>query len=112
MTRNTDGMTYDGLERAGDTAGTFGLWPGVAGVQLESEADVFCPQCARDILGEEAFDRVKQESFRMEPFGGVSAVLSSEEWDCPGATWGHCGINLDVSVIHYDDVCNPEWCEL
>lgn len=72
---------------------------------MEHEADVFCPQCAKDKLGEEAFNRAKSENFRHEEFGGVSAVLSNKEWDCPGATCGHCGIELDVRVIHYDGVC-------
>lgn len=113
----TDDMTYDRLERAdsGYSADTFGLRPGVAGVYMEHKADVFCGTCARDILGEDLFNRLKRERVgydhdRVDELGNVAAVLSSEEWDCPGADCGHCGVPLDVRTIHYDAVCQPESC--
>lgn len=42
-------MKYDHLERADQDleADTVGLWPGVAGVQMEKKADVFCPSVPR-----------------------------------------------------------------
>lgn len=106
-------MRYEAFERAENNyaADTVGLWPGIAGVYLEGDADVYCPKCAHDILGDELFATVKRENTRTDEHGSVSAVLSSEEWDCPGATCGHCAIRLDVSVIHYDGVCNPDWCD-
>jgi hypothetical protein len=110
-------MQYDHLERAGSdhTAPTFGLAPGIAGVHIEHKADVFCKDCAKGILGEELFQRVKREDPNYDhelsdELGNVAAVLSSEEWDCPGATCGHCGIGLDVRVIHHDGVCQPDTC--
>jgi hypothetical protein len=110
-------MQHDQFERAGHdhTAPTFGLAPGIAGVYMEHKADVFCKDCAEDILGEELFQRVKREDLGhdhelSDELGNVAAVLSSEEWDCPGATCGHCGIDLDVRVIHYDGVCQPDTC--
>ncbi|MFO8151381.1 MAG: hypothetical protein R6T93_13960 [Trueperaceae bacterium] len=94
-----------------------GLWPGVAAIYMEQLADVFCNDCALDILGPELFDDVRIENLgydhaRADELGNVAAVLSTEEWDCPGAHCGHCGITLDVRVAHYDEVCRPEWCEL
>jgi hypothetical protein len=110
-------MTYDHLERADadHKAETVGLRPGIAGVYMEHHADVFCPTCARDILGDDLFERVKTESpgydhDKSDELGNVAAVLSTEEWDCPGANCAHCGIGLDVRVIHYDSVCQPDWC--
>lgn len=108
-------MRYDRFERADSdlTADTFGLSPGVAGVQMEHKADVFCPHCAEDILGSELFDRLKEDDLgydhpHADELGNVTAVLSTTEWDCPGANCGHCGIPLDVRVLHYDDVCRPD----
>ena len=110
-------MTYERLERADpdDCATTVGKPPGVAGVHIEHKADVFCPDCARDILGDDLYARVKQEApgydhDRADELGGVSAVFSTSEWDCPGASCGHCGIPLDVRVLHYDGVCQPDTC--
>lgn len=112
-------MEYDQFERADadDTADTFGLSPGVAAVQMERKADVFCRTCARDMLGEEAFDRLKEENLGHDhelagEFGNVTVVLSSEEWDCPGANCGHCGVPLDVKDIHYEEVCQLDTCPL
>ena len=115
-------MTTDPYERferadADYTADTFGLWPGVAGVYMEHKADVFCPTCAEDILGEELFEQLKEDDLGhdhplVNELGNVAAVLSTEEWDCPGANCGHCGISLDVNVIHYDGVCYDETCPL
>lgn len=111
-----ESMTFERFERADaeHTADTFGLRPGVAGVQMEHKADVFCPTCAKDILGD-CFDRLKEENLgydhpHADELGNVTAVLSSEEWDCPGANCGHCGIPLDVRTIHYADVCQPDTC--
>lgn len=111
--------TYERFERADAdyTADTFGLWPGVAGVYMEHKADVFCPTCAEDILGEELFEQLKDDDLGCDhplvnELGNVAAVLSTEEWDCPGANCGHCGISLDVNVIHYDGVCYDETCPL
>lgn len=106
-------MKYDRFERADAThdAVSFGLSPGVAGIQIEELADVFCRQCAQDILGEETFETVKERNAMTEEYGNAAAVLTSEEWDCPGANCGHCGISLDVSVIHYD-VCDVDTCPL
>jgi hypothetical protein len=113
----SDDMTHDPFGRtdADHTAETFGLAPGVAGVYMEKMADVFCRDCARDILGEELFERLKEDSLgydhpKADELGNVAAVLASEEWDCPGATCGHCGISLDVRVIHYDGPCQPDTC--
>jgi hypothetical protein len=110
-------MTYEPFARsdADHTADTFGLWPGVAAVNMEHKADVFCKTCARDILGEELFERLKDDGLgcdhpKGDELGNVAAVLSTEEWDCPGAFCGHCGIELDVRVIHYDDVYQPATC--
>lgn len=110
-------MQYDQFERADAdyTADTFGLTPGVAAVYMEHKADVFCQTCARDILGDDIFERVKEERVghdhdKVDELGNVAAVLSTEEWDCPGANCGHCGIQLDVRVIHYDGVCQPDTC--
>jgi hypothetical protein len=94
---------------------TFGLHPGVAGVYMEHQADVYCPTCAEDILYEATWDRVQREDIgydhpQHERLGNVAAVLASEEWDCPGATCGHCGVPLDVKAIHYDGVCQPRSC--
>jgi len=93
--------TYEMFERsdADYPAGTVGLWPGIAGVYIERQADVFCPTCAKDTLGEELFERLKTENLgydhpRADDLGNVAVVLSTEEWDCPGATCGHCGIDL------------------
>lgn len=112
-----DDMTYERFERADADyeAGTFGLRPGVAGVYMEHHADVFCKTCAKDILGEELFQDLKQDDLgydhpMADELGNVAAVLSTEEWDCPGANCGHCGISLDVRVIHYDGVCQPDTC--
>lgn len=112
-------MRYSLGERsnAGYKADKVGLWPGVAAVYIEEFADVFCNQCARDTLGDELFEQVRIEDLgcdhpRADEFGNVAAVLSTSEWDCPGANCGHCGIVLDVRVAHYDEVCQPEWCEL
>jgi len=111
------GMTYAPLERAECTytAETWGLWPGVAAVYMEEHADVFCKTCAKDILGEALFERLREENLGYDhpladTLGNVAVVLSDEEWDCPGAHCGHCGIALDVEVVHYDGVCNPDWC--
>jgi len=110
-------MTYDRLERSDTdyTADTFGLTPGVAAVYMEHQADVFCETCARDILGEELFGRLKDGDLgydhpKADELGNVAAVLSTEEWDCPGAFCGHCAVQLDVRVIHYDGVCEPDRC--
>jgi hypothetical protein len=110
-------MQYEQLERADAdyTADTFGLSPGVAAVYMEHEADVFCEQCARGILGDELLERLKEDNLgydhpKSDELGNVAAVLSTEEWDCPGARCGHCGIELDVRVIHYDGVCHPDTC--
>jgi len=110
-------MTYARGARADVdyTADTVGLWPGIAAVYLEEAADVFCNQCAEDLLGPELYGRVRTEDVgydheQTDELGNVTAVLSTEEWDCPGASCGHCGITLDVTVIHYDDVCQPD-CE-
>lgn len=112
-----DSMTYEHLERADAdyTADTFGLRPGVAAVYMEHEADVFCKTCAKDILGEELFEALKEDNLgydhpKADELGNVAAVLSTEEWDCPGARCGYCGITLDVRVIHYDGVCHPDTC--
>lgn len=111
-------MRYDKLERADadHTAETFGLKPGVAGVYMEHKADVFCQDCATDILGEELMERLSNANLgydhpMADELGNVAVTLTSEEWDCPGATCGHCGIPLDVRVIHYGDVCQPDTCE-
>lgn len=113
---DTREMTYELLERAEADykADTFGK--GVAGVQMEHLADVFCGTCARDILGDALFARLKTEDLghdhdRSRDLGNVTAVLASTEWDCPGATCGHCGIELGVRVIHYDGVCQPDRCD-
>lgn len=113
----TGDMTYDAFERsdAGYTADTFGLSPGIAAIYMEHHADVFCKICARDMLGEELFNRCKEENpgydhDRTDQFGNIAAVLSNEEWDCPGAMCGHCAISLNVRTIHYDAVCKPETC--
>ena len=110
-------MTYEPFGRtdAGGTADTFGLSPGVAGVYIEHTADVFCGTCAHEILGSELFGRIKEESpgydhNRSDELGNVAAVLSSEEWDCPGAFCGHCSIKLDTKIAHYDGVCRPDMC--
>jgi hypothetical protein len=110
-------MTYEPFERAvaDHDADTVGLSPGVAGVYVETAADVFCPTCARDSLGSGLFERVKEtnpgyDHDRSAELGNVAAVLSSEEWDCPGARCGHCRIGLDVRVAHYDGVCRPDTC--
>lgn len=111
-------MTHDRLGRADTdhTADTFGLRPGVAAVQMEHQADVFCKDCARDILGPDLFETLKKEDLghdhpKADELGNVTAVLSSEEWDCPGANCGHCGIPLDVKTVHYDGVCQPDTCD-
>lgn len=105
-------MEYEQFERAEEdyTAETVGLSPGVAGVYMEHKADVFCPTCGRDILGDGLMDRLKSEDLgydhpKSDELGNVAVVLSTEEWDCPGANCGHCGIQLDTKVIHYDGVC-------
>lgn len=105
-------MTYESLERSNSNhkASTFGLWPGVAGVQIEKIADIFCPSCAKDILGQELFNRLKKDDLgynhpKSDELGNVTVVLSDSEFDCPGGYCGHCGIELDVSIIHYDAVC-------
>jgi hypothetical protein len=110
-------MTYEPFERSDTdyTADTVGLPPGVAGVYMEHEADVFCPTCARDTLGDDLMDRLKQEDLGhdhplADELGNVAVVLSTEEWDCPGATCGHCAVSLDVRTIHYDAVCQPDTC--
>lgn len=110
-------MKYERFERADAeyTADTFGLTPGVAGVYMEEKADVFCQTCARGILGDELLEQLKEDALgydhpKADELGNVAAVLSSEEWDCPGARCGHCGIQLDVHVIHYDGVCQPDTC--
>jgi len=110
-------MQYDRFERADSeyTAETFGLWPGVAAVHMEHHADVFCQTCARDILGDDLFEQLKQDDLgydhpKADELGNVAVVLSDEEWDCPGSDCGHCGIPLDVRVIHYDGVCQPDTC--
>jgi hypothetical protein len=110
-------MTYDDFERADAdyTADTFGLWPGVAAVYMEHHAAVFCPTCAEDILGEELFQQLKDDDLgydhpEADELGNVAVVLSSEEWDCPGPRCDHCGVGIDVSVIHYGGVCQPETC--
>jgi hypothetical protein len=116
MTDDPD-MTFETFERtdAGHKADTFGLRPGVAAVYMEHKADVFCETCATDILGEELFQQLKEDDLgydhpKADELGNVAAVLSTEEWDCPGAFCGHCGIQLDVRVIHYDAVCQPDLC--
>lgn len=105
-------MQYEHLERADADyqAETVGLWPGIAGVYMEKHADVFCPACAKGILGDSLFARLKEEDLgydhdKADDLGNVAVVLSSEEWDCPGANCGHCGISLDVKIAHYDAVC-------
>ena len=115
----SEAMTYDALGRAdpGDCAPTVGKSPGVAGVQIERQADVFCPTCARDILGSDLFERVKHDNpgydhDRSDDLGNITAVLSSTEADCPGLSCGHCGIPLDVRTIHYPGVCQPDYCPL
>lgn len=111
MTDESD-MTYERLERADADyeADTFGLSPGVAAVYMEHMADVFCKTCAKDVLGDDLFSRVKEENVHTDEYGNVAAVLSTEEWDCPGANCGHCGVPIDVRVIHYDSVCRVDWC--
>ena len=105
-------MSYERFERAevDYTADTVGLPPGVAGVAFERAADVFCPECARDVLGDELFKRVKKENLgydhpMADELGNVTVVLSTDEWDCPGANCGHCAVPLDVQVLHYEGVC-------
>jgi hypothetical protein len=113
----TNDMTYEPFARADCeySADTFGLHPGVAGVYMEHMADVFCETCARDMLTDELMSRIKEgnpgyEHDFTEEYGNIAAVLSSEEWDCPGARCGHCAIKLNVRVIHYDAVCQPDTC--
>jgi len=112
-----DDMTHERFGRADAdyTADTFGLWPGVAGVYMEEKADVFCPTCGQDILGDALFERLKEDDLgydhpRSDDLGNVGVVLSTEEWDCPGAFCGHCAIQLDTHVIHYGGVCKPDTC--
>jgi hypothetical protein len=116
MTDESD-MTYEAFERADADyeADTFGLTPGVAAVYMEHMADVFCKTCARDMLGDDLFSQLKEDNLgydhpKADQYGNVAAVLSTEEWDCPGANCGHCGVPIDVRVIHYDSVCQPEYC--
>jgi|APHM01.1.fsa_nt_gi hypothetical protein len=113
----TDAVTHEEFSRAdaAHTADTWGKWPGIAAVYLEHYADVFCQTCARDMLGDKLFERCKGENpgydhDRTDEFGNIAVVLSNEEWDCPGAHCGHCCVPLDVRVIHYDDVCQPDTC--
>lgn len=110
-------MRYDRLERSDcdHTAETWGKWPGIAGVYIEKLADIYCRQCASDILGDELMDRLKSENpgydhAKSDELGNIAAVLSDEEVDCPGQNCGHCGIEIDVKVLHYPDVCRPDWC--
>lgn len=112
-----DDMTYEAFERADAdyTADTFGLRPGVAAVYMEHKADVFCGTCAREMLGDDLFEQLKEGDLgydhpKADELGNVAAVLSSEEWDCPGPNCGHCAVGIDVRVIHYDGVCQPDTC--
>lgn len=116
MTDTTDTDDSDPYPRAGEgPARTVGKLPGVAGVYVERHADVFCPDCAPDVVGQEIYERVKSESVgydhdRTDELGNVAAVLASEEADCPGMSCGGCGIRLDTRVLHYEGVCRPDWC--
>jgi len=110
-------MTYDWgeLSHADTPAATFGLRPGVAGVHMEHQADVYCPTCAEDLLYGPTWERLREGNVgydhpEADAIGNVAAVLASEEWDCPGARCGHCAVPLDVKVAHYDAVCQPDTC--
>lgn len=101
-------MQYEHLERSDSDckAETFGLWPGIAGIYMENKADVFCHDCASDILGQELMNRLEKEDLHYDhnmsdELGNVTVVLSNSEWDSPGCYCGHCGIELDVNVIEY-----------
>lgn len=114
-----DNQTYEFGERADVDykADTFGLWPGIAAVYIEDLADVFCKECASEMMTDEMMDDLRQDDLgydheMADEYGNVAAVLSSEEWDCPGARCGHCGIQLDVRVAHYDEVCHDGLCTL
>jgi hypothetical protein len=115
----SDNQTYEFGERAkaGYKADKFGLWPGVAGIYIEEMADVFCSECAGDILTDEMMARIRKDDLGHDhelagELGNIAAVLSSEEWDCPGARCGHCQIQLDIRVAHYDEVCREGFCPL
>jgi len=112
-------MRYDVGEREHVTykAEKFGLHPGIAGVYIEELGDVFCKDCATDKIGEEDMERLRQDDLgydhdKVDEFGNIAAVLSTFEWDCPGARCGRCGIKLDVRVAHYDEVCYEGLCPL
>lgn len=104
-------MRYNMFGRSGvhDTGEVVGQWPGIAGFTLEYRAEAFCPECTRDIVGHTDFERAEIEDIETDGHGAVQAVLSDSEVDCPGFTCGHCGITLDVRVLHYGEVCNHEF---
>lgn len=91
-------MTYSRFERTDVDykADTFGLWPGVAGVQIEHKAERYCPTCGKDIIGEELFDELREDNVESPEFGVISVLLSGSGSTLQEAHCGHCGIELDV----------------
>ena len=105
MTQDT--MSYDRFERTDCEypAETFGLFPRVAAVQIEHKADRYCKDCATDLIGSKLIKRLKTENIgydhgRPDTFGNITAVFTDHEVSCGTDRCGHCGIGLNVRVIH------------
>jgi hypothetical protein len=74
-------------------------------VAVTHDGVVICMECAS-----EAYVALATSDPYAIPYGGP--VRRSAEWDCPGPSCDHCRRRIaSVTVLHYDGVCQPEYCD-
>lgn len=73
-------------------------------VAVDFDGGRYCRECANP-----EYVELCRESPRSIPYGGP--VERGSEVDCPGTACDHCLRRIaDMTVLHYDDVCDPFSC--